>query len=188
MGDSYTEGMGLQSPEREGWAYVAAGLLGLNPRMDSIAGTGFAWGGGARSELGLQFSVRLQDIADQKIIVPDVIILQGGQNDALLRNDAQVTDAVVATVAQAKKLWPDVQVLIMGPTAPEPLAASLKQTNAAVQSGATVAGVPFIDASDEQWFTPQNSGSYYADGAHVNAAGHKVIAEHFATHWRTLTT
>lgn len=186
VGDSYTAGWGAET-ESEGWAHVAGSLMSPAVMIDGIPGTGFAWGGGASNEQGDQFSVRLQSIAAEQTFTPDVLVLQGGQNDVLLRDDARVTAAVAATVSEARELWPGIKVVIMGPSAPEPLASTLKQTNAAVSAGATAAGVPFIDASGEHWFTAENSGSFYTDGAHVNAAGHNLIAERFISHWRELT-
>lgn len=187
IGDSYTEGVGTADALQEGWAYVASRTLDLNPRVDGIAGTGFAWGGGPENTEGRQFSVRLREIADEKTITPDVLVIQGGQSDTLLKDDAAVTKAVVSTVTEARKLWPGVQVVVMGPSAPEPLASNLAGTNAAVRAGAATAKVPFINATGEHWFTAQTSDAYHYDGSHVNTAGHKVIADRFAAHWRKLT-
>ncbi|WP_436059352.1 SGNH/GDSL hydrolase family protein [Arthrobacter sp. LjRoot78] len=186
VGDSYTAGWGAET-ESEGWAHVAGSLMSPAIMIDGIPGTGFAWGGGASNERGEQFSVRLRSIAAEQTFTPDVLVLQGGQNDALLRDDARVTAAVEATVSEARELWPGIDIVIMGPSAPEPLASTLKQTNAAVSAAATATGVPFIDASGEQWFNAENSGTFYTDGAHVNAAGHNLIAERFISHWRELT-
>lgn len=186
VGDSYTAGWGADT-ESEGWAHVAGSLISPAIMIDGIPGTGFAWGGGASNERGEQFSVRLRSIAAEQTFTPDVLVLQGGQNDALLRDDARVTAAVAATVSEARDLWPGIEIVIMGPSAPEPLASTLKQTNAAVSAAATATGVPFIDASGEQWFNAENSGTFYTDGAHVNAAGHNLIAERFISHWRELT-
>ncbi|WP_209748198.1 MULTISPECIES: SGNH/GDSL hydrolase family protein [Micrococcaceae] len=187
MGDSYTASWGAAA-ETDGWAHVVGSLMNVTPLIDGIPGTGFAWGGGANGDDGNQFSARLQLIAAERQYTPDVLILQGGQNDALLGDDAAVTKAVTSTVTQAKELWPGIQIVIMGPTAPEPLAATLKKTNAAVSAGARTAGVPFIDAYGEQWFTPENSVTFNTDGAHVNSAGHNLIAERFYSHWSELTT
>jgi len=186
VGDSYTEGTGA-GKEEDRWASVAAGLLNLNPRIDGVGGTGFAWGGGKANDQGQQFIVRIRKIADEKIISPDAVVIQGGQNDVLLKNDPAVTRAVVDTVNETKKLWPATQVLIMGPSAPEPNATKFASTSAAVRAGAATAGVPYIDADGENWFDQQNSGTYNFDGNHVNTAGHRLIAEKFAEHWRELT-
>lgn len=186
VGDSYTEGVGADN-KQQGWAHVAGAALNLSPRIDGVGGTGFAWGGGADNSEGRQYSVRLRAIAAEQTITPDVLILQGGQNDSLLRDDQEVSKAVTSTVDEARNLWPNLQVLVMGPSAPEPLATNLIGTNAAVREGAANAGVPFIDAAGEHWFTAQNSESFHTDGNHVNTAGHKLIADNFSAHWQELT-
>lgn len=186
VGDSYTAGWGAAA-EIDGWAHVAGSLLNVTPMIDGFPGTGFAWGGGTNNDEGNQFSVRLQAIAAEQTFKPDVLVLQGGQNDAFLQDDPEVTKAVVSTVTEARRLWPGIQIIIMGPCTPEPLASSLKQTNAAVSAGAVAADVPFVDASGEQWFTAENSAEFNTDGFHVNSAGHSLIAERFAAHWRELT-
>ncbi|MBT2594691.1 SGNH/GDSL hydrolase family protein [Arthrobacter sp. ISL-72] len=186
VGDSYTEGVGADSTD-QGWAHVAGTELNLNPVIDGVRGTGFAWGGGADNSEGRQYSVRLREIADAQTITPDVLVLQGGQNDTLLKNNPEVTKAVTSTVSEAKKLWPNVQIVIMGPSAPEPLAATISGASDTVRDGANTAQVPYIDAAGEHWFTGQNSQSFYADGSHVNNEGHHLIADKFAAHWRELT-
>lgn len=186
VGDSFTASWGAAA-EIDGWAHVAGTQMDATPLIDGVPGTGFAWGGGANNEVGQQFSVRIRAIASEQTFKPDALILQGGQNDINIGDDPAVTEAVVSTVSEAREVWPGIQIIIMGPSAPEPLASTLKETNAAVSAGAAAADVPFIDALGEQWFTAENSVRFNTDGAHVNTAGHKLIAERFTAHWRELT-
>lgn len=186
VGDSYTAGVGADNPA-QGWANVAARALGYPFRVDGVGGTGFAWGGGSSDDLGREYAVRLEEAAADGSFAPNVVILQGGQNDSLAKNDAAVTAAVKGTVDKARKLWPGAQVVVLGPSAPLPLAADLRGVNGSVRAGAAAAKAPFIDANEAGWFTNTNSEGFNFDGSHVNTAGHRYIADKFLVAWDTIT-
>jgi lysophospholipase L1-like esterase len=187
LGDSYTAGVGADRPD-QGWAYLVAGELGYPTNIDGVPGTGFAWGGGARDELDGEYEARLRKIAANPAFVPNVLILQGGQNDALVPNPDEVETATAQTIEAARRFWPGVQVVVLGPSAPQPVAEELRAANTAVRAGAAAAGAPYIDAAEAGWFTSANSPEFNAnDGAHVNTAGHAYIAEKFREAWATLT-
>ncbi|MFE8884466.1 SGNH/GDSL hydrolase family protein [Pseudarthrobacter enclensis] len=186
LGDSYTFGDGADQPQ-EGWAYLVADSLGYPTNIDGRGGTGFAWGGGARDDQGGEYEVRLrQTAAANPAFVPNLLILQGGQNDAQA-DAAEVTAATRQTIEAARRFWPGVQVVVMGPSAPQPLAGDLREVNNAVRAGADAAHAPFIDAIAAGWFTDANSPGFDADGAHPNSAGHAYIAGKFLESWAGLT-
>nr|WP_248759131.1 SGNH/GDSL hydrolase family protein [Pseudarthrobacter sp. SSS035] len=185
LGDSYTAGDGADRPD-QGWAYLVAGSLGYPTNIDGVGGTGFAWGGGAQDNQALEYEVRLQRIAENPVFVPNVLILQGGQNDSLINNPDEIQTATARTIESARRFWPGVQVVVLGPSAPQPLAEELRSANSAVRAGAAAAKAPFIDASDAGWFTSANSPEFDFDGSHVNTAGHNHIAEKFLESWVTL--
>lgn len=185
MGDSFTAGIGAL-PAEEGWAYRVADSLGYPTDIDGISGTGFAWGGGQQDNLGLEYEFRLQEISRNPAFVPNVLILQGGHNDALLNNPDEVTAATTRTVDTARRLWPGVQVVVLGPSAPQPAAQEMLATNGAVRAGAAAADAPYIDAAAAAWFTSANSLEFNFDGLHLNTAGHAHMAEKFLESWTTL--
>nr|WP_231938664.1 SGNH/GDSL hydrolase family protein [Arthrobacter sp. B6] len=186
LGDSYTAGVGA-APADQGWAYLVAGSLGYPTNIEGEPGTGFAWGGGAQDELALEYEVRLQTIAEDPSFVPNLLILQGGQNDSLISNSEEIKRATAQTIESARRFWPGVQVVVLGPSAPQPFAEELTAANTAVRAGAEAANAPFIDAYEAGWFTDANSPGFDFDGAHVNTAGHAHIAEKFLESWATLT-
>lgn len=185
LGDSYTAGVGADQPD-QGWASVVARELGYPTNIDGVSGTGFAWGGGAQDQLGGEYEVRLRDIAADPAFVPNLLILQGGQNDSLVPDIDEVEAATAQTIEAARRLWPGVQVVVLGPSAPQPAAEELRGANSAVRAGAAAAGAPFIDAVEGNWFTAANSPGYNFDGAHPNSAGHAYIAERFLESWTSL--
>lgn len=171
----------------QGWAYVVARSLGYPTNIDGEGGTGFAWGGGAQDDGGREFEVRLREISRDLRFVPNLLILQGGQNDAQLNNPDELKTATAQTIEAARRFWPGVQVVVLGPSAPQPLAEELRGANTAVRAGAAAAKAPFIDAYEAGWFTGANSPGFNADGAHPNTAGHAYLAEKFLAAWATLT-
>ncbi|WP_242633211.1 SGNH/GDSL hydrolase family protein [Arthrobacter sp. S39] len=186
LGDSYTVSEGAARTD-QGWAYLVAGALGYPTNIDGEPGTGFAWGGGAQDELGLEYEARLQTIAEDPAFVPNLLILQGGQNDSLIADPEEIKAATAQTIEAARRLWPGVQVVVLGPTAPQPFAGELRATNGAIRAGAETAKAPFVDAAEGGWFTDANSPGYDFDGGHPNAAGHAHIAEKFLEAWAVLT-
>ncbi len=186
MGDSYTAGVGA-APADQGWAYLVAGSLGYPTNIDGVPGTGFVWGGGAQDNRGLEYEVRLKAIAEDPRFVPNLLILQGGQNDALLDNPDEIRAATAQTIESARRFWPGVQVVVLGPSAPQPIAEEMRASNSAVRAGAAAANAPFIDAYEAGWFTAANSPGFNADGVHPNTAGHAYLAEKFLAAWAALT-
>jgi acyl-CoA thioesterase-1 len=187
VGDSYTAGEGAYGPSA-GWAFLVADRLGYPSLVDGVGGTGFAWGGGAADNLGREYAVRLQEAADDASFVPNVLILQGGQNDSAAKNMNDVETETAQTIELARKLWPGIQIVVFGPSAPLPLAADMRGVNSAIRAGAATAKVPFIDASESGWFTDANSPGFDFDGSHVNTAGHRYIADKFLAAWASVTS
>jgi acyl-CoA thioesterase-1 len=185
LGDSYTAGVGADQPE-QGWASLVARELGYPTNIDGVSGTGFAWGGGRQDELGGEYEVRLRNTAANPAFVPNLLILQGGQNDSLVTDADEVQAATAQTVEAARRFWPGVQVVVLGPSAPQPVSEELRGANSAVRAGAAAAGAPFIDAVEGGWFTSANSPGFNFDGAHPNSAGHAFIAERFLESWASL--
>lgn len=181
MGDSYTEGYNAANQRENGWAYLAARALNYPQwAVDGVGGTGFTWGGGDTGD------VDIANRYDQRILRsaangyrPNVLILQGGQND--YRVDAQaITDAVASTVQLARDTWPGVQVVIMASSAPQPLGDTLKRNNDAIKTAALATDTPVIDPLAYGWFTEENSPRFANfDGSHLNTEGHRFLAERF---------
>lgn len=186
VGDSYTAGVGADQPE-QGWANLVAGQLGYPTNIDGVPGTGFAWGGGEQDEQGREYEVRLREIAANPAFVPNMLILQGGQNDALVPDPDEVEAATAQTIEAARRFWPGVQVVVLGPSAPQPVAEELRGANSAVRAGAAAAGAPFVNALEAGWFTSANSPDFDFDSIHPNTAGHAYIAEKFLESWARLT-
>lgn len=175
IGDSYAEGTGASSTATA-WPALLGTQQGWNMTVDGIGGTGFTWGGGADGSAGQTFSARLAQRATDPNLTPELVILEGGQND--YRADAKdLTAAVAADVDAAKAAWPNAAVIVLGPAAPEPLASSIERMDTSIEAGAQRAGAYSINPRAGQWFTTANSPEFDFDGAHVNDGGHSLIAQ-----------
>lgn len=176
MGDSNTEGYAADDPTVNGYAYLVKAELGWDGAVDGVPGTGWTWGGGVDGADANKFSDRITRLLASGY-QPNVIIFEGGENDYRLSAE-QTSQAVVDTIAQARQAWPGVQVVVMGPVAPQPLGARLAGANDAIVRGALEAQAAVINPLRQSWFTDDNSpGFSYSDGSHLNTAGHRYLAD-----------
>ncbi|PZE69582.1 SGNH/GDSL hydrolase family protein [Curtobacterium sp. MCBD17_021] len=183
IGDSYTAGRG-SSDGRTGWAQMLSARNGWDSTLDGRPGTGYANPGASGSEQNT-YLPRVIAHADED---PDLVIVQGSQNDWTVGETA-LRRRVEQTLRQAVRQWPRALVVAIGPSAPQPRAATTGTIDAAVGAGAGSVGVPYIDADEEQWFTSVNSHEYAAaDGEHLDDDGHRYLARRIDAALRALGT
>jgi lysophospholipase L1-like esterase len=172
VGDSYSEGHGA-APSK-GYADTLSSRMKWSPRIEAFGGTGYTWGGGVDGNAGKDFLTRLNAVAKDSSYAPSLVVLQGSQNDYRAEPE-DIKAAAKKVVTRAREAWPDAQIVLLGPVAPEPLGHNLAPINDAVAKAALESKVPFVDGL--AWFTPENSKQYaLEDGAHLNQAGHDYLA------------
>ena len=174
FGDSYTEGFAAQ-PLTDGYAYLVGKKLGWRTEVNGKGGTGFTFGGGDGAS---DYPTRLRAYIRSSKITPDVIVLEGSQND--FRDVNGVADAVVESVELLRRAYPDARIILFGPAAPQPLQNDLAPIDAADQLAADRLGIPYVSPYRDGWFTAANSDRYaYKDGSHLNTVGHAYLAQRF---------
>lgn len=176
LGDSYTLGTNAK-PTTDGYAYRLSRNLGWPTEVDGVANTGFTWGGGGNGDEGNDYINRILRRADAGSFVPNVLFMQGGQND----HRAEPTDLfnkVAETIDTAREAWPGIQIIVMGPSQPMPGGKLLQRVSSPIGQAAGAAKVPFISPLNGRWFTDKNSPGYYGDenGSSLNNAGHAYLA------------
>lgn len=179
IGDSYALGSGATDRETGRYAAVLSATFQWNTTIDGIGGTGFTWGGGADGTANNQYVNRIASHATNPDMKPKLVILQGGQND----HRAKAEDLQLATtqaVTAVKTAWPEASILVVGPTAPQPLASKLARIATPIDSGAAEAGAFSLNPIRENWFTTANSPGFDFDKSHVNDGGHKHMADMIA--------
>lgn len=174
IGDSYALGTGATTRETGRYAARVAAAFGWAATIDGIGGTGFTWGGTGGD--GNKYGARVAAHAANPDMKPQLVILQGGQNDHRAKPD-ELKTAVANTIAAVKAAWPDASILVVGPTAPQPLAGMLGRIATPINAAAMEAGVFSINPIRENWFTKENSPGFDFDKSHVNDAGHQYMAE-----------
>lgn len=174
VGDSFALGVGA-SDQNKRWPNLLAKAEGWDVTVDAVGSTGFISGGGSMGTNHNDYASRLASLARAQAYQPDLVILEGGQNDVAASNE-QLTRAVTITVRMVQAVWPSAQVIVLGPSPPEPLATQLDRLNDCVERGATLAGVYSVNPRRTAWFTSTNSQSTNYKGSHVNDAGHALIA------------
>lgn len=181
IGDSYTKGSGSYDA-RHGWAQDIVADMGWDATIDGVGGTGYV-NTGPYGSTRFTYSAR---IGTHRDLDPDLVLVQGSQNDWLVGAD-RLRTAVESTLRRAQQQWPDAVVVALGPSAPQPRAQGTTGINAAVAAGARAAGVTFVDPLDRQWFTASNSPGYAApDEQHLNDAGYRYLAERVESTLRSL--
>ncbi|WP_237569229.1 SGNH/GDSL hydrolase family protein [Mycolicibacterium lacusdiani] len=116
IGDSYTAGPG---PRELSPSCLAASRLGWLCHLSAVPGTGYVSGGPSnrftvddyRGE-STSFSERIPLLANQ--FDPDIVILDGGRNDQFPPR-ANVLAAMVATIADARRAWPEAEIVFERP-------------------------------------------------------------------------
>jgi lysophospholipase L1-like esterase len=116
IGDSYTAGRG---PRELSPSCMAASRLGWLCHLSAVPGTGYVSGGPAnrftvdeyRGE-STSFSERIPFLANQ--FDPDIVVLDGGRNDQFPPR-VNVLAAMVATIADAKRAWPEAEIVFERP-------------------------------------------------------------------------
>ncbi|PZE82700.1 SGNH/GDSL hydrolase family protein [Curtobacterium sp. MCBD17_032] len=183
IGDSYTAGRG-STDRHTGWAQMLSASSGWDSTIDGRPGTGYVNLGST----GSTQNTYLQRVLASKDEDPDLVIVQGSQNDWIV-SGAELRPRVEATLRQAVRQWPRALIVAIGPSAPQPRAQTTVEIDAAVSEGARTAGVPYIDPNQERWFTSANSRVYTAaDGEHVNDDGHRYLARRIDSAIRGLGT
>lgn len=183
IGDSYTAGRG-SSDAHTGWAQLLTASEAWRSTIDGRPGTGYA-NAGAGNQSRNTYLPRIAAHAD---LDPDLVLVQGSQNDWVTSADA-LQQRVEATLRTAERQWPDAVVVAIGPSAPLPRADTTAGIDAAVAAGAHTVGVPYIDPNAAGWFTTVNSPAYAArDGEHLDDDGYRYMARRVGAALRGLGT
>lgn len=179
LGDSLTEGAEVAEAER--FATLTSAAFGWIPANRGRGGTGYLAPGPTGSPEHAPFTERVAEIVAD---APEVVIVSGGNNDAVLgTSDDELRAAVTATIAPLREALPDAAIYVVGPFWPDnvPPEAVLGVRQVVAQVAAEV-GVPFIDPLEDEWITGgielgNDADVIGPDGIHPSAAGHAYIAE-----------
>lgn len=198
FGDSFTGATGATA-ECTGFAAQCVNMFGWEPMISGVGGTGYINPG-----TNTTFINRVQhDIISYN---PDVVIIQGGQNDTG-SSKAAVQAAATLLYQTVQAGLPKAKIFVLGNIAISGISAAITDTRDAIKAACATCKIPFIDSIDGvtydsngvalkaavgNWFTGtgnigsvQTTGnrSYYTwtDSGHPSQAGHTYIGNRLAT-------
>ena len=177
FGDSLMGGTG-SSPKRPVMARVAAAQLGWEVEVDAWGGTGYTTTGSSPGYLE-----RLQRPGALRGEY-DVVLLEGGTNDARVRSTPeQVRTAVREVVALVRERQPRAQVVLMGAYDPPPpgrVDPHRAVVDRAVAQVAAELGLQFFSPLSGGWTTGQPTAFLHPDQLHPTAFGYGVMGSRLA--------
>lgn len=200
MGDSFTEGTGANG-WFNGYAPTVGVMLGMDYWISGSGGTGYI-----NPNSGLN-RVKYQDRAQHDVIgyKPDLVIIQGGQNDTTyLKADIQTAADLLYKTLKAG--LPNIPIITISNIGIGTTTSAMTDTRDAIKTAALANGVALIDSIDGitydfkgnaigsalgNWFngsgnigniqTTGNRSIYtWTDGGHPSNAGHRYIGERVA--------
>ncbi len=176
FGDSLMSGTG-SSPRRPVMARVAAARLGWDVEVDAWGGTGYTTTG--RSPGYLDRLKRPGALSGDY----DVVLLEGGTNDARVRSTpAQVQAAVREVVAFVQERQPQARIVLMGAYDPPPPGRVDRHRTTiddAIEQVAGELGLPFFSPLTGGWTKGQKR-FLHPDRLHPNERGYGVMGERLA--------
>lgn len=200
LGDSFTEGTGANG-FFNGYAPIISQMMGWEYWISGSGGTGYI---NSNSSL---FRLKYQDRVQRDVIGynPDIVIIQGGQNDTTY-TPSDITNAALLLYQTIQSSLPNTQIIVLGNIAISAETTAITQTRDAIKLAALQAGVPYIDSiagvtydakgnalysATGDWFSglgtignvqPTGNRSYYTwtDSGHPSNDGHRYIGERVA--------
>jgi lysophospholipase L1-like esterase len=183
FGDSLMSGTGAH-PRRPVMARVAGARLGWDVEVDAWGGTGYTTTGASPGYLE-----RLQRpgaLAGSY----DVVLLEGGTNDARVRSSsAQVQSAVREVVSLVRDRQPRAQIVLMGAYDPPPPGRAdphRRTVDEAIRDVAADLGLPFFSPLSGQWAQTQPPEFLHPDRLHPTTWGYGVMGSRLAEELRAL--
>ena len=177
FGDSLMAGTGA-SPQRPVMARVAAAQLGWDVEVDAWGGTGYTTSG--RSPGYLERLRRPGALSGSY----DVVLLEGGTNDARNAHHPELVRAAVgAVVDEVRRRKPQAAIVLMGAYDPPPpgrVDPRRSVVDAIVAAVAAERGLPFFSPLSGRWTADQTSGFLHADRLHPTARGYGVMGSRLA--------
>ena len=172
FGDSLMGGTGA-SPRRPVMARIAAARLGWDVEVDAWGGTGYTTSGDRPPYLD---RLRAPGALSGRY---DVVLLEGGTNDARSAGDPErVREAVEEVVEEVRRRQPQAQIVLMG--AYEPPSHGARHPGRAVvdevvEEVAEDEGLPFFSPLSGGWSEDQAPSFLHPDRLHPTEEGYAVM-------------
>ena len=177
FGDSWTYGSAASDPAL-GYAYVVADEAGWSTVVDGVRGSGYLRPGIDGPSFGDRIAVLDPSLR------PDLVIVQGSINDRR-EGAAGYTQAVDAAWDRLTEIYPDAQIVILGP-APQvlPVESETARIDRDLADRAAARGWWYISPIEDGWITDANYREIIDTSEvgrdHPSTAGHASLASRLA--------
>lgn len=172
FGDSLIAGVGTH-PRTPVEAHEVARRLGWRPVVDAYPGTGWTTGGrrGHAYQWRLEHSPALRERLD-------VVVLEGGTNDAFYGDLSQLTHRVDAGIDLVRRWQPTARIVLVGGYVPAGRdSARAAAMDELLASAAAQDGVEYVS---QRAYRDQTRGFLCSDRIHPSRAGYRVMARDLA--------
>jgi lysophospholipase L1-like esterase len=170
LGDSYTGGSAMSSGIKSLYPTLLAGRFNFLVDNFAVGGSGFV----APGQTNQPFGLRVRAVVAAH---PDVVVVQGGHNDANSPQD-QVQAAAQSVLASLQAGLPKAKIIVIGPIWPSgDVPQSELSLDGALKQMAVDMGARFIDPIADGWFIGPYTKLIGSDGTHPTDAGHARIAK-----------
>lgn len=175
FGDSLFVGVGA-SPRQPVQARYAASLLGVRPVLDAMSGTGFTTGG----RNGLPYLQRLRRDGALRADRYDVVVVEGGTNDAHHGSPSQTQSAATEVLDQVRQAQPHALVVLVGAFVGHGVARHDRyaEVDAALARAAAARDVLYV--SQLHWSQQARPGFLSQDRFHPTASGYRLLGAELA--------
>ncbi len=171
IGDSFAAGTALGGAGGQGFPMMIAERVGWRWGTTAIGGTGYV------AQLPGTSLYDAGQVDRMVAVRPDVLVVEGSQNDGRADVGA-IGTAATALYARLRGALPHTRIVVVGPVASNSAqAAALSRLDARVGEAARAAGLPYVDAIAEGWFTDAQAPLIGEDHIHPTWAGHQRIAD-----------
>lgn len=178
IGDSYTACSDMGGCGQSNYTRKLARDLQLDLQTFAVGGTGYVNNSGGKTTFG----DRVGDVVKFK---PDVVIVEGGRNDAALLQ--QLPAAASETLGRIKSQIPAAKLVVVGPIRTESSIAGESFAHDAVIAAAQSVGADVIvDPVADGWFAGGDAKYIGADKTHPTDAGHAYMAERLESSLKSL--
>jgi hypothetical protein len=171
IGDSFAAGTAIGGEGGRGFPTMIASRIGWRVTTTAISGTGYV----AHPPGTLPYDTGQVD--RMAAAQPAVLVVEGSQNDRFA-DPRTVGPAATALYAHLRRAMPQTRIVVVGPVPSNSAqAAAMAELDRVVGAAARTAGLPYVDAIAEGWFTDAQAAFIGADHIHPTWAGHARIAD-----------
>lgn len=176
IGDSYSAGVGAGNKVNR-WTSIVANEMHWLEANYALGGTGYvttAGRNGCGKEECPTYPDRLAESEGQ--VGPELVVIAGGQNDFASYRDSpeKVDEAIRDTFAQADEMYPDADIIAVGPSTPFENSDTVEGMDATVRDAAQSIDATYVSLLDPPVIEQD---MVLEDGGHVGPDGHAAIAE-----------